>query len=287
MSYSDVVKKNNSSLHVLKTLRMLLQGNYTMSELVERLNENEPESVFNNSVVSKYINTCRYCNFVIQKIQNRYYVTQVPFGLNLSSKDSEVLEKLQEICAKTFSKNINKKFSEFIDKLCQYSNKNITRIEMQTVDLTIEKFEKAMQEEKKVSLILKSNERIVCVPLGVVTHRKKVYLSVKSEKEKFVALDKIAGMECLEEKFVTTKGRTNEAVFVVKGGLAQRYNLREHETLVMNDATTATITNKGEDRDLLLSRLMRYDSLCEIKAPIDYREHMKKIIDETLANYGE
>ena len=34
-------KKNISSMQVLKTLQVLLQGNYTMQELVSILNENE------------------------------------------------------------------------------------------------------------------------------------------------------------------------------------------------------------------------------------------------------
>ena len=53
------LKKNRSSMQVFKTLQLLLQDNYTMHELVEKLNLNEPEAIFNNSVISKYINTCR------------------------------------------------------------------------------------------------------------------------------------------------------------------------------------------------------------------------------------
>ena len=51
-------KKNLSSMQVIKTLQILLQGDYTMNELIEQLNANESEPIFNNSVVSKYINTC-------------------------------------------------------------------------------------------------------------------------------------------------------------------------------------------------------------------------------------
>ena len=66
----DLVKKNQSSMQVLKTLLVLLEGNYTMQELVEKLNEKEKESVFNSSVVSKYINTCRHCGIEIIKVDN-------------------------------------------------------------------------------------------------------------------------------------------------------------------------------------------------------------------------
>ena len=65
-------KKNLSSMQVIKTLQILLQGDYTMNELIEQLNANESEPIFNNSVVSKYINTCRYCGIEIPKIHNKY-----------------------------------------------------------------------------------------------------------------------------------------------------------------------------------------------------------------------
>ena len=48
-----------------------------------------------------------------------------------------------------------------------------------------------------------------------------------------------------------------------------------------------TISNVGEDKDKLLSRLLRYDKYCEILKPIEYREEMKTIINDMLANYGE
>lgn len=85
------IKKNLSSMQVLKTLQVLLQGNFTMQELIERLNKSEEEPVFNNSVISKYINTCRYCGINILKIHNRYFVASMPFGLELTSGDIGLL----------------------------------------------------------------------------------------------------------------------------------------------------------------------------------------------------
>ena len=72
------VKKNIASIQVLKTLKALFEGEYTMAELIQKLNENEKEPVFNNSVISKYINTCRYCGIKILKINNKYFITKTP-----------------------------------------------------------------------------------------------------------------------------------------------------------------------------------------------------------------
>ena len=76
----ESLKKNLSSIQVLKTLQVLLQGNYTMQELINKLNTNEETPIFNNSVISKYINTCRYCGIDIPKIHNKYFVASMPLA---------------------------------------------------------------------------------------------------------------------------------------------------------------------------------------------------------------
>ena len=94
------LKKNLSCMQVLKTLQTLLQGDYTMQELIKLLNKNEPYEIFNNSVIPKYLNTCRYIGIDIPKIHNKYYVASMPFGLELSTSDIDVLQIIQTIIKK-------------------------------------------------------------------------------------------------------------------------------------------------------------------------------------------
>ena len=42
-----------------------------------------------------------------------------------------------------------------------------------------------------------------------------------------------------------------------------------------------------ENKDELLSRLLRYDKYCEILQPRKYRIEMKEILNKMLENYGE
>ena len=125
-------KKNLSSMQVIKTLQILLQGDYTMNELIEQLNANESEPIFNNSVVSKYINTCRYCGIEIPKIHNKYFVTSMPFGLELSNADINLLTTMQTLVKEEMTKKYHKIFNGFLEKLNRYSNKKIARIEKAT-----------------------------------------------------------------------------------------------------------------------------------------------------------
>ena len=164
-------KKNISSMQVLKTLQVLLQGNYTMQELISMLNENEQEHIFNNSVISKYINTCRACGIEIPKIHNKYFVASMPFGLELESRDTELLERFQNIVRQNMSKKSNKTFDSFIEKLNRFSNKKIARVEKSTYQISVEIFEHAIIEKRKIRLMFRNKTILDCVPLNIAENK--------------------------------------------------------------------------------------------------------------------
>ena len=287
MKGSLAVKKNLSSIQVLKTFKLMLQGNYTMAELVYKLNADEEDAIFNNSTVSKYINTCRFVGIEIPKIQNRYFVASVPFGLNMSLKDIDLINFLQKTAKKFFTKTSDKKFEDFIEKLSRYSNKNIYRISVGNESEIRDKFETAVQEGRKIRLMFKSKEVIECIPFDMVNIKGKLYFKVINlNDEKLYALDRIIGLEVLNIRHLPIDEESRAVVFKLKGNLAKRYQMRENEKEMNRDENSITISNTGESREILYSRLLRYDSLCEILEPSICREDMIKIINKTLSNYG-
>lgn len=281
-------KKNISSMQVLKTLQVLLQGNYTMQELVSILNENENEPLFNNSVISKYINTCRYCGIDIPKIHNKYFVASMPFGLELDVKDTDLLERLQNIIRQEMSKKNNKIFDGFIEKINRFSNKKISRVEKATYQISVEMFECAIKEKRKIRLMFKNKAIWDCIPLNIAENKGKNFFHVLANGyEKMVDTERVSGIEVLSDKFVKNYSE-QVVVFELKTPLAQRYSLRENERLIKPfDGQSITVSNHGEGKEILLSRLLRYDDKCEIINPKIYREEMKEIIDSALRNYGE
>ena len=112
---------------VLKTLLTLLEGSYSMKELVDKLNSAEEDVVFNNSTVSKYIQTCRFCGIKIFKVDNKYFVASLPFGMNLTFKDLDLLDLLQKTASKRMSEKIQLEFNNLIAKLTRFSNKQISQ----------------------------------------------------------------------------------------------------------------------------------------------------------------
>lgn len=284
----EIVKKNQSSIQVLKTLNALLEDNYTMQELIQKLNENEKEPVFNNSVICKYINTCRYCGIDIIKVHNKYYVTSMPFGMDVSNKDLDLFIMLQEAVKKTFSSRALKAFDKLLSKISKYSNKKIIRVEKKTVSATFEMFEKAILEKRKIILMFKAKSVLECIPLDITEEKDKKYFKVLvDDKEKMILVDRIIGLEALDVKIKPNFG-DRTIIYKLTGGLAKRYSLRENEAIIANNLPESiVISNFGEPEDVLLSRLMRYDKDCEIISPVDYRNNIIEMIDKTLTNYGE
>lgn len=286
MATKQVVKRNLSSMQVLKTLLVLMEGNYTMNELTDKLNKDEASPIFNHSVISKYINTCRYLGIDIPKIHNKYFVASLPFGLNLDLRDLELFENLQNIAKEILPEKSLNIFTSFINKLAKYSNKQLVRADRQVPHKAIEMFDRAIQEKRKINLMFKNNTKITCIPVGIVENKGKTFFNIHlEEKEKLYVLDNIVGIEVLPQRFA--KNYTGQVVvYTLTGNLAKRYELRENEQLISKEQDSITISNKGENKEILFSRLLRYDSSCEILHPKHYREEMKQLLNDMLKNYG-
>lgn len=281
-------KKNLSSMQVIKTLQVLLEGNFTMSELIEKLNQNEEEPVFNNSVISKYINTCRFCGIEIPKIHNKYFVTSMPFGLELTNIDINLLESMQNLVKNEMTKKYNKLFNSFIEKLNRYSNKKIARVEKATYQLTSELFENAVADRRKIQLLFKNRVIMECIPIKITEVKGKTYFNVfYKNRERMIDSARVSGLEVMKQKFLQNFN-DESVIFLIRDDLAARYDLRENEQYTKTDRIGwKAISNCGENKEVLLSRLLRYDDKCEIISPKTYRDEMKQILDSTLSNYGE
>lgn len=287
MVASEVVKRNVSGMQVIKTLQVLLEDNYKMSELVERLNANEKEPIFNNSVVSKYINTCRFCGIDISKINNRYYISSMPFGLHLSQRDVELLAEMQNIARKIFSTKFNKNFDKFLLKINKYSNKQLAKVEKRTIDIVYERFYKAISQKRRILLIFKIKTVLEVIPVDIIDIKGRKMFKVidDNNNEQLISVEKISGLEILDKKF---KEEEQTVTFKLYEGLASRYTLREHEEILTNNLPEyIVVKNIGEEKDKLISRLLRYDSKCEIISPQSYRDEIKAMLNKMLENYGE
>ena len=279
-------KTNTSSTQVLKTLRVLMQGDYSMNDLVDILNKNEADAIFNNSVISKYINTCRFCDFEIPKIHNKYYVAKIPFGLDLSNIDVDIIKSLQAFVQDEMASKYTNIINSFVSKICRFSNKEIKKVEKDEFLILLELFERAIAKKRKVKLLFKNRDTLECIPLYATKNKDKMLFYIFNKKPRCIDSTRLAGIQLSGQRYIEPFGGDQIVVFKLKGALAKRYEARPNETVEVNDDNTSTVSNKNENKEILFSRLLRYDDKCEIIHPVGYREDMKELINNMLGNYG-
>ena len=279
-------KKNLSSMQVFKTFQVLLEGEYTMAELIEKLNSKEPDAIFNNSVISKYINTCRFCGIQIPKIHNRYLITDIPFGLHLTDGECDSLNELKIFIETNMSSRVLKIFNKFTEKINRFASKKISKIQKSNSWEFFEIFERAIANKKMVKLLFRKNFNITGIPITIKSAKNKFFAQIHVKgRDRMIDVSRLSGIQILNETF-SGYNPEQEIVFELKDNLAKRYDLRKNEVILSSNSDNISVSNKCNNVSELLSRLLRYDNKCEVKNPKPIREMMKNEIDETLKNYG-
>jgi len=280
-------KKNLSSIQVIKTLQVLLQGDFSMNELIKKLNADESFPIFNNSIISKYINTCRYIGIDIPKVNNKYYVASLPFGFKLTDIDIDTIKTLQFVVQNNMAQKKVSVFNDFITKLGRHSKRGITTVNSDEFIYSFELFERAVAKKVKIRLLFKGQDKLDCIPLKIIQEGKKTFFAVYNRRVRMIDTFRLAGIQLLSDKFVEPFNTNQVVVFKLSGKLAKRYQARDNETVELNSDGTITVTNTNENKEMLFSRLMRYEDLCEIIRPKEYRREFLQILNDTLKNYGK
>ena len=124
-------------------------------------------------------------------------------------------------------------------------------------------------------------------PLKVVYKRGKAVLIAYDQKDndyKEFVLENITDVKQKPQKQV--KGSPSSVLFKLKGRLAKSYMLKKGEMLLETGDDFIIISNKNEDRELLIRRLLRYYDKCEILYPKTCRERIVELINEMEAMYA-
>jgi len=280
----DVGKVNNTSVNVIYTMMTLLQSSKSMNEIINKFCD---EKVFNNFVISKYINTCRYCGVDIRKINGEYHLLKLPFTLNFNSKEYLIFKELINVAENSLSNELKKHISELFFKLSRFTQFDLNLQISEQQNSLISVFEEALYSEMMIVVVLKNGEELICAPYDFNLTKNKIYISVFSNSEiKNIPLKEVKTILHYPKK-IQTGLVPPSVVYKLSNDLAKRYSLRPNEKIVNIETNKSiVISNRFEDKTELLKRLMRYDHDCEILSPHSYREDMKTLIASTLANYN-
>ena len=280
-------KVNLASLKVLYTLQLLFERDLSMADLI-KLYELYHNEFISNFVMSKYINTCRYCGIDIKKINNKYTIQNFPVGISFSSSEVSLFKELKNCCEKMRLKNLSENMQEILNKVNRRSERPISPVATSAIrDKKIKHFEKACILGQKVKIIFNDETSIQCEPIETKIGEEHIVLTIFDGTEsRELNPEDIKEINILPQK-TNNKFIPTTVLFELKSDLARKYQIRDNEQVLrINSNGDFVITNRFEDKTKLLHRLMRYGDNCKVISPKSYVNDMKQLIDETLKNYS-
>lgn len=281
-------KINIASYRCLQTLLYLFEQNMSMKELVNILDQ-DGYGEFNNFIASKYINTCKSCGMDIQKIDGKYTLLNFPFGAKISQDDAELIFEIKQNSELVKSDKTEKCIKSLVDKLHLTYYKSANGLKSSKNYKIIKLFEKSLCAKSEIELLYYSGETKRGLPVDIYTKDGKIFFKVKFDCETSeIDPDEILNITLTNKSVRKTKVEQSGIVFELTGKLAKRYQPRENEQIIkFKKNGNIVVLNKYEEPNILLHRLMRYDSLCKVLKPDVYAEEMKNMIERTLNNYSE
>ena len=136
-------------------------------------------------------------------------------------------------------------------------------------------------------MLFKNRDELECIPLDIEKTNGKTFFNVYNKRIRQIDINRLSGIQISYNTFIEPFEGNQSVVFKLKGALAKRYEARENETVQQCNDDSIIVTNRNENEERLISRLLRYDDKCEIITPKHFREKMKDVLNNMLSNYGE
>ena len=289
-----------SGYRILYVLFLLINNNLSQKEINEKLSQNpDIEQSFTKETLLKIINTLKVSDVKINKKTNKYIVSKLPWQFDLDSKHINTLFSLLFFVASFEQKELVENYNDFLANLFRFvPDDKLLNIGSETLKykntnkyfkyaLRIKKLEQFRQNACRVKIILNDGHDYFFDTYSLEYSSRDVLLtgySLKHHENKTFNLDEIKSIKQLPQK---SSGVFFPAsvTFKIKGRLAKSYTLRENEKLLTFEKDELVILNKGEDKNKLFRRLLKYKDLCEIVATDAIRSDFKEMLEGVLQNY--
>ena len=302
-----------AALRVFETLKCLIQKPSDVNDIIEYLEklDSSDGKAYSKGVVYKYLTTLKFAGIDIVRQKCRYKVKNLPFKIQLDKENLNSLALLEKILDFTPENELVENLQNLFYNIkirCDFESIDNRSIEKQITeqfknhranDKQIEilrKYEKYCKDKLKLQIeyynVFNEKCNVICEPLEAKYEDEMVLLNTFCEHpNQYLELNSNQIIN-IKQTPLSCRSRedniTYSTVFTLKGRLAQRYIPREEEIRMdqgENDEIK-TYSNKIESKERLFLRLMRYSESCKINTPKTDREKMKRLIADTLKNYG-
>lgn len=254
-------------------------------------------------ILNKYINTLKIFGLKIKKYKNKYILENGLFQQNYTNEDIKAISILLNAAQNFPDEKIQKELLQFINNLfIRMNNEDKILVNSITNNYNFSFYYKNLTEQieacKKICAnkflleitYLKNDKTNICkcVAQELIYDTKTVYLKAyNTEKNEYLKIPISNILNIIETPTITSEKKlSTTVVYRIKGRLAKVYKTKQNEYLSeIKPDGSHIIVNKDEPFDELISRLMRYTSLCEIISPKFVREKMIDTINKTLEKY--
>lgn len=308
MGKKTPVKYNEACIKIFEFISMLYDGDVEFTKVIEHFSDGKYDGTSNTHVtLNKYLNTLKIFGIKVKKIKSKYKMFSSPYKLPLEMDDIKSIKLLKNAAEYLPDGKCKNDFQSFIHALELRFDENAFNV-LQMLDMNpelspdfankkfdeqIKKCEKYCLDKQKleISYINPNGEvvNVLCIPLEQVYEKRRVWLKAmgnNGHRVYEIPIDSIISVHQLPVISQKQYPHSATIVYRIKGRLAKNYKIRTTERIDRLEADGSKIVvNKDEDLDILLRRLMRYGTQCEIVSPKFFREEMVELINKTLSNY--
>lgn len=300
-------KCNESCVKMFEFIRRLYLGEVEFKWMLEHLSDGKYDGTSNTHVtLNKYLNALKIFGIKVKKVNGKYRMLSPLYKLDLNKQDVKSINTLKKACmllpdgknktnCENFIKELEIRYDESAQSLMQIEDST------QSLDLgfyhsemaeQIKLCEKYCQDKQKLEIIFNDDKgeaiNLLCSPQDTIYKKRKVCLKVvgnNGSRVYEIPIENITSLKQLPNS-INSNTMPTTIVYKIKNRLAKNYRLRDWEKLeTLNGDGSKIIVNKDEDFDLLLNRLMRYGTQCEIISPKFLKDEMIDHINKTLSNY--
>ena len=299
-------KNNETALRILEVLKILLQEEVTKHELIDKLKKKSNiDGVYTQEAFIKYFNTIEAAGFKIDKDGRRYKISNSLNTIKLTPEEVSLLLKLLDNSNRLYNKKHQEVFYNILRKLEKYTGVSFedkikkavseakTISEDNAKSNILATLSKYINEGQLLSIIYKKskteNEKVIVELKNVIEKNNKIYLVCYNRlwtRNKRIPLDSIIKLEQLSQKSPQIKN-VNTVIFEVYGRLVKSYKLKPSEEVIDYSKECLTISNKEEDKDSILLRLLKYGENCKIIKPLSYKKEFISLTNSILKNLEE
>lgn len=299
-------KYSDTSIRVLQTLKILVEKDSSIQDIINYFEVMDSHNkTYTNEAILKYINTLKVFGFKFVKNKDKYVLLNVPNQIDFDENELRIIKLIEDYSKVLPEKRVSDEINQFLQTLeKRFSKETIKLANRMTLPnsvlgISYEKYEKKVREYEKYCadrLKLKiiywhtqdAKASVVVEPKSIEYKENTVYLRaynpISAQIQDF-NINEIIRIEQLPVK-ATPSNILSSVTFRLSGRLANGYKLHDDERLVNIESDgKILIMNQTEDKTLLLRRLMRYGTYCEVVSPKKFREDMGDLIKKTLGKY--